>query len=244
MGENMQSIKLFCIPYAGASAMVYSKWKTFLDHSIILYPVELAGRGKRFGTPFYEDLEQAVMDVYSLIKDDIEGSSFAFFGHSMGALIVYELCQKIKELKSVEPVHVFFSGRYPPHIVKKDKTLHVLADNEFKEEIFSLGGTPKEVYENEELLKYFLPILKADYKIIEKYEFKNKGHKLGCRITCLTGKYDKDVRYSEMLEWASYTNNFASVREFEGGHFFINNYTEEITNMINKALVGEYFETK
>jgi medium-chain acyl-[acyl-carrier-protein] hydrolase len=233
----MRTIKLFCLPYAGASAVVYSKWKRFFNERISLHPIELSGRGRRIRAPFYENMEHAVDDIYDLIKNEIEGNEFAFFGHSMGTLLAYELCHKIKQLKGVEPIHIFFSGRYPPHIVKKDKTLHVLSDKEFTEEIFRLGGTPKEVYESKEILNFFIPVLKADYKIIEKYEYSERANKMGCSFTCLTGKYDKDVKLNEMLEWGKHTEKCSQVHEFEGGHFFINEYTKEITEIINGILV-------
>src|SRR6185369_7818116 len=111
----MSKIKLFCLPYAGGSSMVFHKWKKYLNSEIELRAIELAGRGRRIHESMYQDRAEAVEDVFQLIKDEIRQSPYALLGHSMGSLIAYEVAQKIRANKLPEPLHVFFSGSSAPH---------------------------------------------------------------------------------------------------------------------------------
>lgn len=92
----MTKIKLFCLPYAGGSSVIFNSWKQYIDPSIELVPIELAGRGKRINEPLYNGVNDAVEDVFGLIKNKITDTPYALFGHSMGGMISYELAQKIK----------------------------------------------------------------------------------------------------------------------------------------------------
>jgi surfactin synthase thioesterase subunit len=110
---------LFCIPYAGASARTYLGWKKWLSPNLDLHPIELAGRGLRLGESFYQNINEAVEDIYCNISALLLDHKVAFFGHSMGTILLYELLWKMKCAGMREPEHVFFSGRFPPFIEKK-----------------------------------------------------------------------------------------------------------------------------
>ncbi|MCX7922799.1 MAG: thioesterase domain-containing protein [Clostridia bacterium] len=234
----MSKIKLFCLPYAGGSAMVYSKWKRFLHNSIELCPIELAGRGKRFNEPFYESFGSAVEDVYNLVKSQIDDSKYAIFGHSMGSWLAYELILKLKESNYPEPVHAFFSGRYPPHIKHREEKIHMLPDDEFMSKILKYGGTPKELAENKELLAIFIPILRADYRILETNDERPEICQLGYGISVLNGIEDAEVTQNDLDEWEKYAGESFNLYEFDGGHFFINDHTQKIVDIINRTLLG------
>ncbi|WP_234121328.1 thioesterase II family protein [Clostridium hydrogenum] len=226
---------LFCLPYAGGSGSIYYRWKMHLNSSIYLEPIELKGRGKRFNEDFYGNLEDAVEDIFENIKDIILHNEYAIYGHSMGALLGYELYYKINKENLRLPKHIFFSGYKPPSLPRKEKQIYLLPDEEFIKEVIKLGGTPREVAENEELLQLFTPILRNDFKMLEKYIYKEKKDKIQCDISILNGKKD-DITLEEILEWKYHTDKGFKVYEFEGNHFFINNNVENITKIINQTL--------
>ncbi|NLW46660.1 MAG: thioesterase [Firmicutes bacterium] len=231
----MSKIKLYCFPYAGGSATIYNKWRTYLNPNIQLVPMEMAGRGVRFKEDFYQSIAEAVNDLYTNIDFKSNHDPYAFFGHSMGSILVYELCRKIAADNQKGPAHIFVSGMHPPHIKKERKILHQLPLAEFKEEVIKMGGTPREVFENQELMDYFVPIIKADYKIYETYEFLPNDTKFDFGITAFNGLSDKPT-FAEMLEWGNYTSDFSKLYQYEGDHFFIHNHTAAIVDVINKTL--------
>lgn len=141
----MKKIKLFCFPYAGGASYSFVKWKRYLHDSIELCTVELAGRGSRLGSPFYQTIGEAVEDIFTSLKNEVKDNSYTLFGHSMGAVVIFELLNKINEADFQKPLHVFFSGRNPPH-KKEKRILHNLDDNLFKQELLKLGGTPLEIF--------------------------------------------------------------------------------------------------
>lgn len=216
--------------------MIYKKWNKYFDDNIKIIPIELAGRGKRMSEKFYKDMGSAIDDAYKIASPVIKDGEYAFFGHSMGSIIAFELCHRVIREKERQPMHLFVSGRYPPDVLEKNRHLSKLPDDEFQQEILKLGGTDKEVFNNKELCNIFIPILKADYRIIEDYEYINRNQKFNYGITVFNGRSDEDVTYGDALEWGKHTSVGSSIYEFDGGHFFINDKAEEITDIIKKTI--------
>ncbi|HEY9061408.1 MAG TPA: thioesterase domain-containing protein [Pseudobacteroides sp.] len=231
----MEIIKLFCLPYAGGSATVYSRWKNYIDQNIEVIPIELAGRGKKFSKPLNNSIEDEVNNIFEEITHHIKNYPYAFFGHSMGTLIIHQLIGKIISHNLRMPVHSFMSGRFPPHIKGKE-VYHTLPDNEFKKAILCLGGTPKAVADNEELFNLFLPILKSDYKMVEQYEFKQEPRKWCFDISVFYGSNDNLAQYHDVEEWSFYTEKSCDFYKFEGNHFFIHEHEKKIVSTISQIL--------
>lgn len=229
--------RLFCFPYAGGSAAVFSNWKRFLHNDIEVVPVELSGRGRRMGEAFYESVDEAVEDIYHRICLSLDSSPYSFFGHSMGTLIVYELCKKIRSMGGAMPLHLFVSGRYPPHIRKEKRNYHNLPEDEFKEEIMKIGGTDLQVFEDKELYRLFIPILRSDYKLVEEYAYVERDFKLDCNVTVFNGRADDIATYDDLLQWRKHTLGTSRIYEFDGGHFFIHDHAEEVIGIINETML-------
>lgn len=228
-------MKLFCLPYAGGSEVIYHKWKKYLHPSIQLVPIELKGRGKRFSEIFYNDIEEAVDDIFEIIKDKIVDDNYAIYGHSMGSLLAYELYYKISELNLKKPKHMFFSGYKAPSIIRKRENIYTLSDHDFASKIMELGGTPEALMNNPVLLQIFLPILRNDFKILETYNYEDKKNMIECNISILNGKQDS-INSEEILAWKNHACRDFEVYSFEGNHFYINNNVGNIISIINAAL--------
>ncbi len=232
----MKSIKLFCFPYAGGAAAVYNKWKKYLDPGTELRPVEMAGRGQRLHEPHYNNVDEAVEDVFRLIRDEICQSPYSLFGHSMGSMIAHRVHARIRAGNLPGPLHVFFSGRQPPHVSREGKKkYHLMGEEEFKREIVGLGGTPPELFDHPDLMKIFLPLLKNDFKLSETDLPDARIHPLDSAITVFLGKEDT-LTAEESDGWKRHSKQRCTIHYFEGGHFFLHDNTEEVVGLINHTL--------
>lgn len=240
----MSIIKLFCFPYAGGSSMIFNKWKPYLNAfpDIELIPVELAGRGTRMEEPLYSELQEAVEDLYQVVISKINDSQYAFFGHSLGGLLVYELAQKIRQLNMPQPVHLFFSGRCAPDI-KRNKKYHLMDNDEFKLKVFKLGGTPSEFFDHPQLMELFLPVLRNDFRIAETDLSEQKLNPFDCDISVFLGRQDYEISPQVANRWKMHTKGTCVLHYFDGGHFFLHEEVAGITKLIkeylNKAVLKE-----
>lgn len=230
----MEKIQLFCLPYAGGSAGIYNKWKKMTDNTIEVCPIEYKGRGSRFNETLSKSMGRMVDDVFEQIKGKINSGQYAFFGYSMGSMIAYEVIRKLEKSGYKPPIHSFFAAKQAPHL-HEQKKLHLMNDRDFLEEIYKLGGTPKELRDNQELMEIYVSILKADYEIVDTYEHDLENNKIGCNISVLYGKED---RYSvaSIREWSNLTNKDFQFYAFEGGHFFMNHQLQGVIEVVSSEL--------
>ena len=229
------SVILFCLPYAGGSEAMYYGWKKYLSSSIRLEPVELKGRGKRYNEGHYESMDEMVEDVFLNIRDRILYDEYAFFGHSMGALLAFELYYRICAENLRKAAHIFFSGLPAPSVRKIKKKIHTLPDEEFLREVIDMGGTPEELLANKEWLQLVLPLLRSDFTINENYVYVERENKIECGVTVLKGS-NEEMTLEELLAWKSHCVRGFKQYTLTGDHFFINDNAENITRIINSLL--------
>lgn len=227
---------LFCLPYAGGSEAIFHKWRDFLHPTIKLHPIELKGRGKRIAEGTYENIDEAVEDIFNNIKDKIDESEYAIYGHSLGSLLAFELYHKINENGIRRPEHIFFSGCKDPSCESVEEKVHNLPNDAFIDKIIQLGGIPDELKKHKEILAMFVPMLRSDFKICETYKYKERKDKIQCDISLLNGKEDPNAP-KEVTSWERHGCAQLKSYTFEGNHFFINTSIEEITEIINNTLV-------
>lgn len=236
----MSAIQLFCLPYAGGASMIYKKWERYLPDEIELIAVELAGRGRRSNEPLYKNVNEAVDDVYEIIASRIiSGRTYGIFGHSLGAMLAYEVAQKIVMNDLPKPLHMFFSGRGTPHLrSKREKVYHLMSDEEFQHQILNLGGTPKEFFEHPELLDYMLPVLRSDFKLSETAPLNTEINPFDCEISVFVGKEEDEIEAENVHGWMLHTTKTCTVSYFNGGHFFINDEVESLLEIISRKLTS------
>lgn len=231
----MQRIKLFCFPFAGGTARYYSPWEGQLKPTVELRAIELAGRGRRITEPMYQDMQALLQDLLDQISPTLFQGPYAFFGHSMGGLIAYELALMIKAAGLPAPKHIFFSGRCAPGIARKRTIYHQLSDEDFKEEVMKLGAAPREIFEEPELAELFLPILRNDFRVSETHTYSQERIPLEYDISVLVGR-EEPYSEHEMASWHHHTQQRCSIHYFPGGHFFINQHKDWILQYITSTL--------
>jgi medium-chain acyl-[acyl-carrier-protein] hydrolase len=231
----MDTVKLYCLPYAGGSASIFTGFRRYLHPRIELCPIELAGRGQRQQVPLYRSLQDAVDDVVQLMGRQDQAAPFCLFGHSLGGLLAYESCRRLQLTGQPLPVHLFVSGKQAPHIAGKDEAIHQLPDAEFIRQVVQIGGTPPEIFQNRELTDYVLPILRADFRIAKEYRFEPAEQTLKCDMTILGGDRD-ELTVFDLAEWKKHTTGKVVVRMLSGGHLFINDNIATIAAIINETV--------
>jgi len=229
-------MRLFCLPYAGGSKRTYLKWSQYINQNIKLDAIELKGRGDRFCEALYTSLDEAVDDIYMLIKDKIDNEEYAIFGHSMGTVLAYELYYRLVAEGKRIPRHIFFSGRYSPNIRSHMYVSYKMPDDEFVEKILALGGIPDDISSRKDLLEFFLPILKNDIKILENYIHIERGEKIKCNISVLNGTEDK-IDPCRKVTWKDLCDRECKFYNFRGNHFFIDYNIEGIAKIIESHLL-------
>ncbi|MBL0389219.1 thioesterase [Tumebacillus sp. ITR2] len=224
----MTTLKLFMLPFAGGSAQIaYQGWKEHLPSSIQMIPIDPPGRGRRLMDPLAENLDEMLADLYLQVCPHLDGTPFAIFGHSLGCLLGYELAHRLIERGHGSPQALFLSGKKPPHR-PVDVTRYNMSRTDFKRTITEMGGTAEEILDNDELFEFFEPMIRADFKLVDTYEYREKPRALACPIYIFNGLSDPLTSVEHMDEWKSYTTGPCTVLHYEGGHFFLNEHAEGI----------------
>lgn len=233
----MTKIKLFCFPYAGGSARFYKGWQKYFPAEIEVVPIDPPGRGRRFGMDYCQSVEAMVDDIFAQVKDQLLHGNYALFGHSMGAVVTHELAYRIREAHLPDPLHLFLSGRGAPQIPDEEdkEKIHLLPDEQFKHKLIEYGGTPEEVLANQELMSLFLPILRADFRVCDEYDFKDPDYKFDYGITVLTGLEEK-ITEEQIHGWQQFTEKKIKINRFPGGHFFLHHETLNVVRIISQTL--------
>lgn len=233
-----KKIKLFCWPFAGGSASYYLSWKQYLDETIEIIPVQLSGRGERYTDTPYNNFYEIAEEGYNYVLNNLGAEEkFAFFGHSMGSWIVYEICKKIKNTKYEKKLaHVFFSANRAPFYKYEEKQIHELPKKEFISEILKLGGGKREILENKEFGTIFVDILRKDYTLIEEYRCSHNKLLLDCNISVFNGLQD-NIPYEGLLAWNECTKKEMTLFNFYGNHFFIDSDKENVLSTIENILL-------
>lgn len=233
---NLSTLNLLCLPYSGASAMVYSRWRRKLPAWLQVRPVELPGRGARLGEPLHTDL-QALARQLAHEQRAVATAPYALLGHSLGALVAFELAHELQALGCPPPVALFACGTAAP-TRREDydgaNWREPKSDDALITELRKLGGTPEEVLANEELMGLTLPVLRADFLLCGRYAYRQRAA-LSCPLHVLGGHADR-ASEEQLLAWRAETVGDFSLERFPGGHFFIHEHEDAVLKQMTSTL--------
>jgi medium-chain acyl-[acyl-carrier-protein] hydrolase len=228
-------LRLFCFPYAGGGAAIYQGWAENLPAEIDVCPVHLPGRGVRVNEQAYTNVSDLVRDLTPAILPLLD-KPYAFFGHSMGGLISFELARELRRQKAPDPAHIFVSGRKAPHICQPEHLIHDLPEDEFVETLLRLNGTPTDILENKELMCIMIPLLRADFELCERYQYVNEAP-LESPITVFGGIQDFEVDLTHLQAWSKQTSGSFVRRLIPGNHFFLHSQSKLLLWLLSQALL-------
>ncbi|MET9472416.1 thioesterase II family protein [Streptomyces sp. NPDC002917] len=229
------SVRFICLPHAGGSATFYHPISAALAPDISTFAVQYPGRQDRRNEACIDsipELADAIFDVLAPWADE----PMALFGHSMGATLAFELAVRMEKRLGKSPVALFLSGRRPPSHFRAE-FVHTRDDAGIVAELTTLSGTDPSLLKDEEILDMVLPMLRSDYRAIETHRG-GADDVVSCPVTVLTGESDDRVSAQEAAGWANHTRGEFALKTFPGGHFFLNDHRDAVTDLIRTSLSG------
>lgn len=220
--------RLFCLPYSGGSATVFRGWAralTGLQVAAVQYP----GRGSRIGEPLARRMADLVEPLLEEAIVPLADRPFALFGHSMGAVVAFELARRLRELGR-PPRLVMLSAHGPPH---PDDALHLLPDAELLERLRGMGGTPETFFNSPELIDLALPIVRADLELLETHTIASRPL-LDCPVVAFAGDGDQLAPRDHLERWRPLVATSFTLITLAGEHFFVHDLEPAVLGHITR----------
>jgi surfactin synthase thioesterase subunit len=228
-------MRLFCFHYAGATASIFRSWAEAMPETIELVAVQLPGREYRFSEPLLTDMREIACEVAEALPLD---KPFVFFGHSMGALLGFEVIRLLRTQRLRQPEMLIVAGRNAPQFKWRDAGMQMLPDDEFIAAVRDYNGVPEALLAAESRRDLWLPRLRADLTISATYDYVEKDP-LACPIVVMVGEEDDLVTEAGLDGWLTQTT--AGVRYFrcQGDHFFLHSAERRVLTKIAEELTDQ-----
>ena len=219
-------MRLFCFPYAGGGASAFRGWASELPKDVEVCAIQLPGRESRLLEEPYRDIPAIVQALATAIVPFFD-RPYAFFGHSMGSLVAFELARELRRQHRAGPMHLVVSGHRAPRFASRRRAIHALPQAELIDELRRLNGTPEEVLRDPELMSMLLPTLRADFSACEQYTYADEAP-LTCPISAFGGLQDPRVAHDDLSAWREQTTDRFVLRMLPGDHFFLRAGTSKV----------------
>ena len=228
------TVRLLCLPHAGAGASAFLSWGRGLPPEIGLCPVQPPGRDRRMSEEPFTCVQPLVRELAGEVVARV-ASPYAIFGHSTGALAAFELVREIRRLGAPGPVHLFVAGRRAPQLPIRRSELGRLSLQELADLLRKLGGTPPDLLADRDMLAMMQPLLAADFDVNEDYQFVAQDP-LDIPITAFAGTSDAGADVAMMTAWREQTTTEFAIHPLDGGHFAIFDHASTVHSAITTTL--------
>lgn len=214
-------LRLICLPYTGAGASLFRRWPELLPPDIEVCAVQLPGRENRRCEQSFTRIGPLVEALAGVVRPLLD-KPYALFGHSLGALVAFELARRLRSRDLPEPIVLCVSACDAPQgrTAETEPAIHVLPDAAVIEHVRRLGGTPEEVLGNAGLMRALLPAIRADLAVLETYTYEHE-EPLTCPIAVFSGAEDRAIGSADLAAWQEQTRGHCPVRLLPGDHFFM-----------------------
>lgn len=236
--ESHGEVRLFCFPHAGGGGAFFRQWRKQAAPEIAVTPVVLPGRESRWSERAFVRMEQLIEPLCDAVAPHLD-RPFALFGHSIGAVVAYEVARRCRE----SPLLLFVSARRAPHLPARRPPIHDLPREQFLAELGRLNGTDASLLRESALLEALLPGLRADFELNDTY-VPSSITPLAMPISAFAGDRDPLVNVDEMRRWGELTTREFGLRVFEGDHFYLTGGRVELLDAIRRDIARAMRKTQ
>ncbi|MEU5365598.1 alpha/beta fold hydrolase [Streptomyces sp. NPDC005925] len=229
-------VRLLCFPHAGGSASFFFPVSKALTPAVEVLAVQYPGRQDRRHEANVSHLPDLADRIFAALRQ-LDDRPLALFGHSMGAVLAYEVALRMRDAGLPPPVRLFASGRRAPSR-HRDERVHLEPDARIVAELRMLSGTDAAVLADPEVLDMIMPAVRSDYRAVETYRYE-PGRKLDCPVTVLTGDSDPRVSFDEAAAWTEHTTGPTDVEVYPGGHFFLVEHSGRVVGLVARKLAAQ-----
>lgn len=217
--QNEQApLRLFCFSYAGGGASVFRPWADLLPQGVEVCGIQLPGHETRLREPAYTHLTPLIQDLADVIYPYLD-RPFAFFGHSMGALVCFELTRQLRRTYNKHPVRLCLGAFRAPHLRNPNIKIYYMPSEVFKV-VMRADGIPESILQNEEFMQAMLPILRTDYEVCDTYKYTEEPP-LECPFSIFGGLEDIRIGVDDLEAWRIHSSISSSLVMLPGPHLFI-----------------------
>jgi pyochelin biosynthetic protein PchC len=227
------NVRLVCLPHAGGAASYFFRLSAAMPAAVEVHAVQYPGRQDRRHEPLIDDISQLADEIFTVLRSAVAGP-LALFGHSMGAVVAFELARRLRDTGDHGPVALFVSGRRAPSRIRQED-VHLRSDAGLIAEMRRVGGTDPRVLLDRELLEVVLPVTRNDYRAIETYRV-TPGEPLECPVTAFVGRSDPRVTPEEVDAWREHTTGKFEMHVCPGGHFYLDQCQPFVTGTVEAEL--------
>ena len=229
-------MRLFCFPYAGGGAWFYRNWQAQLPARVEVCPIELPGRGRRVAETPFRSLTLAANAISEAIAPYARNAPCAVFGHSMGALLAFEVGSRLESDIGANLRAAFLSGARGPGRRREDPREYEFPRDQFIELLRSWNATPEVLLNDSDVMDLLLPCIRADLELAQTYRFDLQNRRLRCMTLAFGGREDAEVEEADLQAWANATSGPFSLHMFPGDHFYLAQRTAELTGILSRYL--------
>ncbi len=223
--------KLFCFPYAGGSSTLYEGSLSKLKEAFDMIALDYSGHGTKFGLPLYETMDEMVSDLYGEVTEKLsKDEDYCLFGYSLGSIVAYQIACRLRENGYRLPGKMFLCSMEAPHKIPESEWIHKLSEEDFLDEMISMGGIDEELLNDPLMLKIFMPIIRRDFQLHEAFE--DTKHDI-LDTSALVIYSDEDISSDKIRNWDDFISNVEYLC-YPGGHFFIYDRCDETVKEVIK----------